>query len=607
VANRIRPQIEAQLHEHQYGFRPGRSTTDAITCLLASISRTARTAHSPVPVAFLDLKKAFDLVPHSHLHRAIAQPQYGVPRTLVRWIAQAFLTDRSLYLARGTNKTTPTPVTNGVPQGAVLSPLLFIAFINTLPEYVAAACPDLDAICDVIMFADDVALVPRVGGHNAVRALSIALDACTRWANDHGMRWGVGASKSEIVNFSATKRELTPAQLRTHNRAAAPICQALKNGRFELQNQALPRAKAYKYLGVHLQYDLGPNAQYKSLRRKVNCAGALLARVCARRSRFTPALLTRMIRTYIEPILTYGIQFVQLRPAQYQRLTTLMLAPLRRALRLPANAHTASLCVDHQIVPLDLRANTALQAWSYRVHIDAERATPKPAATLMAAEFAADPYPALATFPRERVRAALQSGLITHGILEDNMREQTLRTRTIQRLLGLHTVHNTHLTDADRRWGQPLRQVLDEGPRTEHQPTGAEYERFTAPSAFRDAPLDTAATIAAARYDRFSFWRLHKTGVNPHRYPNANCHYCGHPNGTARHLLLSCPQFTMVRADALAAVPHRLRHAVRAFGSTHLPLTPPDADTVATTVAALTARIRRHCRNGNADGQDSVR
>ena len=94
-------------------------------------------------MAYLDFRKAFDLVSHEHLIYKLSK--YGIKGQILNWIRD-FLKDRTQRVVIRGTASSPRNVTSGVPQGSVLGPILFLIFINDLP---------IELLSRLSLFADD--------------------------------------------------------------------------------------------------------------------------------------------------------------------------------------------------------------------------------------------------------------------------------------------------------------------------------------------------------------------------------------------------------------------------------------------------------------------
>ena len=166
----------------QFGFVERRSTT---LQLLYTIEDWAAEIDEGgvVDTCYLDIQKAFDTVPHLRLIAKV--DSYGIKGKVLQWI-QAFLTDREQSVCVGGIKSKPANVTSGVPQGSVLGPVLFVLYINDMPNSVSS---------NLTMYADDTKLYRPVRSPQDMRVLQEDLDALQRWSTSWLLNFHPGKCK----------------------------------------------------------------------------------------------------------------------------------------------------------------------------------------------------------------------------------------------------------------------------------------------------------------------------------------------------------------------------------------------------------------------------
>ena len=136
------------LNKNQHGFRPKHCTKTALFNLCNQIYDNM-TANRYTFCTILDLSKAFDLVDHEILCSKL--DHYGI-RGVALEVIRSYLKDRFIMVVNekeDTAKTKMPPV--GVPQGSILGPLLYIIFVNDLPN--------VNTNSQILLYAHDTALI----------------------------------------------------------------------------------------------------------------------------------------------------------------------------------------------------------------------------------------------------------------------------------------------------------------------------------------------------------------------------------------------------------------------------------------------------------------
>ena len=131
----------------QFGFLGGRSTVLQLLILLDQLTEILD-GGGAIDIIYFDFAKAFDRVPHHRLMLKLAS--YGISGNVYDWI-KSFLSGRMQRVVVNGCFSEWLGVTSGVPQGSVLGPLLFVIFINDLPDVVGD-----ESI--MYLFADDAKL-----------------------------------------------------------------------------------------------------------------------------------------------------------------------------------------------------------------------------------------------------------------------------------------------------------------------------------------------------------------------------------------------------------------------------------------------------------------
>ena len=125
----------------QFGFRKQRETAQAVLAFMKNMKDNQDKKHHMA--IFIDIKKAFDTVSHELLLQKLHI--IGIRGTENDWFRN-YLTGRTQSTVLGKNRSRKSTITCGVPQGSILGPLLFLIYINDMPNATQLLS---------ILFADD--------------------------------------------------------------------------------------------------------------------------------------------------------------------------------------------------------------------------------------------------------------------------------------------------------------------------------------------------------------------------------------------------------------------------------------------------------------------
>ena len=169
--------------KHQHGFRSGHS---CVTQLLEVTDDWFEILDrgGNIDCIYLDFRKAFDTVPHRRLLNKLNS--YGICGQVKLWI-KCFLSDRQQSVRIGSSFSSTSPVTSGIPQGSVLGPVLFLIFINDLPEVVTSI---------VKLFADDTKLYKEIESSQDCEQIQRDLNCLSDWTDLWLLRFNASKCKS---------------------------------------------------------------------------------------------------------------------------------------------------------------------------------------------------------------------------------------------------------------------------------------------------------------------------------------------------------------------------------------------------------------------------
>ena len=233
----------------QFGFRPKLSTNIALTQLSEEILQNLDNKLFTGAV-FIDLRKAFDTVDHELL--IIKLQNLGFSTSVVNWF-RSYLPSRTAVTSINNMSSDPKSVTVGVPQGSILGPLLFLLYINDLPQCLNH--------CKSILYVDDT-LLYYSGKTVADLQLKINtdLESLSQWLNNNLL----------TLNYDETKFMIFA------NKKPTP---SLSDVTITVENHKVLREKSITYLGITLSEDFSSHEHIDNMIAKINQRLGILRRI----------------------------------------------------------------------------------------------------------------------------------------------------------------------------------------------------------------------------------------------------------------------------------------------------------------------------------------
>ena len=186
VHNCIVDYVVNSISNDQFGFLRGRSTLQQLLIFFNIVHNSS----SQVDVTYLDFRKAFDSVAHNELLFKLWN--FGITGNLWLWL-KAYLTNRVQYVSVGHSTSHTLPVLSGVPQGSILGPLLFLIFVNDLP--------DAALFSKILLFADDAKCIMPISSQLDSAHLQNDLSRISEWC----LKWNLylNEDKCSTIHYKA--------------------------------------------------------------------------------------------------------------------------------------------------------------------------------------------------------------------------------------------------------------------------------------------------------------------------------------------------------------------------------------------------------------------
>ena len=255
----------------QFGFRNKRSCILQLLDVFDDWVKAFDEGYQ-IDTIYLDFRKAFDSVPHKRL--LVKLKGYGFDGMLLKWI-EDFLSERRQRVILNGRMSAWKDVTSGIPQGSVLGPVLFIIYINDMPDTTRSLCR---------LFADDSKMYLCVKSRTDQEIIQADLFKLCDWSKKWLLTFNV--AKCKAVIFGNQKYDFTYQMINTDG-----------------ETKNLPCESGEKDLGIQFQSNLKFDQHITTI---VNKANQLLGLIKRSFCYMDKTLFLKLYKSLIRPHLDYG-------------------------------------------------------------------------------------------------------------------------------------------------------------------------------------------------------------------------------------------------------------------------------------------------------------
>ena len=304
ILKRIRTKLKTQISDQQFGFVPGKGTSNALFALRV-LTENVLEVQKDIFVCFVDYEKAFDKVKHANLFNMLNEA--GIDGKDMRLMRNLYWKQKATVRV-GDEESPSLEIRRGVRQGCVLSPELF----NLYSEVIMRDLLEMDGIkaggrnINNIRYADDTVLIT-----DSEEKLQDLVPALVRASGEHGLKLNV--SKTKVMVISKADNDIS--------------------ANVEVGGVVLEQVQRYKYLGSVVTKDGRSVEEIKTRIAIAKNAFNKVKHIVTNRS-ISISLRRRFIKSYVWSTMLYGCEAWTINKDMEKRIEAAEMWFFRRMLKI---------------------------------------------------------------------------------------------------------------------------------------------------------------------------------------------------------------------------------------------------------------------------------
>ena len=271
---------------YQSAFRENHSTETALIQLTDNLLFNMDNEKVTGMIS-IDFKKAFDLVNHEILLQKLQM--YGLSDSAVKWF-HSYLSDRQQCVKVNECTSSLLPINQGIPQGTIVGPMLFLIFINDAPLYVQNS--------NMNIYADDATLISSSRWDNITPMndnIQKDLESIQQWALMNKMIINEKKTKSMLIKGKRLRKRMEKQHLAQNS--------SVDQLSIILNNSPIENVHSHKILGIEVDEDLDFTNHCEILARKISKRIGLLKHISPYLRRNQREIYYKAV---IKPVILYG-------------------------------------------------------------------------------------------------------------------------------------------------------------------------------------------------------------------------------------------------------------------------------------------------------------